>query len=122
MQWKIYFWILLISSIIGTLIVAKDIINFNLGDWLGMASNIILILAVYSLVFKKQILSPQVWKVILWIMVGTVVVELEPTGTLKKILSFLEPNILRATTEEMIVQIIIALPALYAVYKLGYKK
>lgn len=121
MWWKIYFWILLALTLIGSIILAKDISNFNLGDWLGIISNILILLAVYSLTFKKTVFSKKWWKVILWIMLLNMIVELEPTGILKKSLNFLQPQVLQVSTSEVIFQFIVAIPAFYAMYKLGYK-
>ncbi len=109
-------------TILGSFVLAKDISNFNLGDWLGVTSNIVLILAVYSLVFKKQILSTKWWKVIFWIMIVNLVIEFEPSGILNRVLSFMQGNVTKASTGEMIFQFIVAIPAFYATYKLSYKK
>lgn len=118
---KVYFWILLVLSVLGLFSLVANINAFSLGDWLGIAINLILILAVYSVVYKKEVFSKQVWKIIAWIMVVNAIIELDPTGTCDRIFTFIAPKITSTSYTGTIVQFILASPALYSLYKLSFK-
>ena len=125
MLWKIYFWIYSILTIIGLLVLIQYLVNFNLADWLSGLESILLVLGLYSYIFGKKIFSKKVWKIVFWVMlvfwIQTLLDIFVLSGMIEKLLPFLKISI-PISSAEAVMSIIISLPGLLAIYRLGYKK
>lgn len=126
MWWKIYFWIITIISIIGLFgLLGHSPLIF--GDLIGFVLNVLMLIGVYAYVFKKKIFSASIWKIIFWLNVILFVIAIVDLyflpGFTKQYLSFLESKVSSAASSGAIVfTLVLTLPTLYAMYKLGYEK
>lgn len=125
MWWKIYFWIYLILNVIGVFALLQYA-PFGIVDVIGISLSIILQLAAYAYVFKKNVLKINHWKILFLIVLFLFVEEMLELFVLPKdfvvnFAPFLKSNIL-ANPGERLFSWLISLPAVYAIYKLGQKQ
>lgn len=124
MWWKIYFWILLILSIIGFVGTLSKISSFTLADWRGAIESIIVVMGVYSFVFQKNIIASKNWLLIFWYLViawsldivHSLGINFGPLDLLFKI-TIVDGGFLMAASS-----ILLAAPGLYTIYKLSLQK
>lgn len=125
MWWKIYFWALLILLIIGSFAILQYA-PLTVMDVMGLISEVLLFVGLFSFVFKKSFLNPSFWKILFWVYILFFTLNLLelfvfPEGFSEKYLSFLSSNI-PSKPEDVLFAIILYIPALYAVYQLGQGK
>lgn len=119
-MWKIYFWIYLTLTIAGLLTTLPKLAMLTFANWEGMAEGLLGLIGTYSYAFKRYVFSQKAWKIILWYFVAVWIL-----GLLYSLGIELGPlNILFQTTSNIDVAvvvflIILALPGLYAIYKLS---
>ena len=97
----------------------------GLSDFIAVSILIIETLAVYSYVFKKDILRANHWNILLWLAVFFVFKALLeeyvlPKDFVSNILPFLKSNI-PLSRSDTLVCLILELPGTYALYKLSLK-
>jgi len=118
MWWKIYFWIILILTVISLLVLPQ---YFPLGpyDIISVLISVILLLGTYTFVCRKKILQ-KYWKPIYWILVFFFIEELLEIYIFPKdlVTNLLQSNIPLNPTERVL-SLLLSLPALYAIYKLS---
>ena len=124
MWWKIYFWIYLIVSVIS-LFALLQYAPFGLFEILGLLLSVVLLLAIYAYVFKKNILQTSHWKILFWIVIFLFVEEMLELFVLPKdfvanFAPFLKSNI-PLNAGERLFSWLVSLPGVYAIYKLGQK-
>ena len=124
MWWKIYFWIYLIISVISVFALL-EYAPFGLADILGLLLNIVVLLAIYAYVFKKNVLQAGHWKILFWIVIFFFVEEMLELFVLPKdfvanLIPFLKSNVPLSTGERLF-SWLVSLPGVYAIYKLGQK-
>lgn len=120
MAWKLYFWIYTLLSVLGIAVVIPQIGSFNFGSYEGLVETIIFILGLYSYIYGKKVFESYFWKtffsfiLIYWTIQILVLVIPVPA------LSFITPNIQGGgNLITIIVSMIITIPALVSVYRLG---
>lgn len=124
MWWKIYFWILLALSVIGSVGALDKISFFNLAEWRGIIENILVIIGVYSFVFKKNIIASKHWSLIFWYLV--IAWSLDVIHSFG--ISFGQLDIIFKMTVidggflTVVSSILLTIPGLYAIYKLSLQK
>lgn len=121
---KIYFWIYLIFSIFG-IFAFLQFTPFSLVDILGLLLSIVLLLAIYSYVFKKNILQAGHWKILFWVVIFLFVEEILeffvlPKDFLTNLVPFLKSNF-PLNAGERLFSWLFSIPGVYAIYKLGQK-
>lgn len=125
MWWKIYFWLYLVLSIVGVILLLPQIPTFNFASWEGFVENIILIVGTYSFVYSKNIIISAIWKVIFILIslvwVAQVVYYSNAVSTIKPLLQFLE-NKPPQSFGLVAISILLSIPAMIAVYKLAFTK
>lgn len=124
MWWKIYFWIYLVITAFGLVILVSQISKLSLGDWISTINNVVLVFGSYVYVFKKQNFSS--WKNIFLvnlILLAIFMVDyfLFSENLLGTILPSLKSN-LGLGQGEIIFAVISSLPVIYANFKLVTKK
>jgi len=124
MWWKIYFWIFGVLSVIGVLALIK-FIPWNFADILIIVSSVLTVLALYSYVYQKTILTQQFWKYFFLFTVITSGLDiLYNFTTLQNLYTLPEFLISKAfkdlTVVDYLIGLAITLPAYYANYKLAY--
>lgn len=122
MLWKIYAWIYIALSTIGLLVLMTGISSWNLSSWEGAIESILLCIAVFSFTYKKQIFDKAVWKLIfiaiLIIWIATIIFY----TTDIQLLNFLRVNAIKFGITDVLLSVIVNIPALTAIYKLGFQK
>ncbi|MBI2330553.1 hypothetical protein HYU94_04120 [Candidatus Daviesbacteria bacterium] len=130
MWWKIYFWVLLILTIIGFIVSVPLLTSLTFADWRGVAESVLIVIGAYAYVFKKEVFRSQVWKILFWYLIIFWSLDLLYHLFLGQSLDFLQ--VLFKNSSEVsgsiggdfgvLASIILGLPALYAIYKLAYRK
>lgn len=130
MWWKIYFWVLLILTIIGFISIGHFLTSLTFADWRGVAESVLIVIGAYAYVFKKEVFRSQVWKILFWYLIIFWSLDLLYHLFLGQSLDFLQ--VLFKNSSEVsgaiggdfgvLASIIFGLPALYAIYKLAYRK
>lgn len=124
MWWKIYFWVYLIISIAG-IFALLQLSPLSIADILGLLLSILLLLAIHTYVFKKNILQAGHWKILFWIVIFLFVEEMLELFVLPKdfvanLIPILKSNIPLSAGERLF-SWVFSLPGVYAIYKLGQK-
>lgn len=123
MFWKIYFWFLLIIFIIGvvSLLSTGTMTLDTFADYEGLIESIALLLAAFGYAFRKKIFPADLWKLLfVVILVIWVFQTLIYSGALTG-MSFLEASG-GYTLNEVLITLIISVPAMVAMYRLGFKR
>lgn len=124
MWWKIYFWIFAILSILG-LFTYLQFIPWNLGSWFEVITSLLAVLGSFAYIYQKKIFSPMFWKLFFWLVIINWVLALVYELTTLKTM-FELPQLLQSQHEispvGIVFGIILASPAIYAVYQLGQGK
>ncbi len=122
MFWKIYTWIYVVLTAIGTLMVIPTVGSWNLASWEGMIESILLAVGVFVFVYKKPLFNKAVWKTIFIAILLVWIIQIFAYSTNIQFLSFLKVNIIEHGIGFALFSMIIAIPALEAIYKLGFQK
>ncbi|RJP45765.1 MAG: hypothetical protein C4584_02800 [Armatimonadetes bacterium] len=125
MWWKIYFWILLILSVVGLFGLLSGP-RFAFADIVGFIFNIVVLVGLYAYIYKKNIWHPLIWKVAFWIwVVFSVEMFLElyilSEDFINKYLFVFKSN-LSYSEFEVLLSWLLAAPAIYVLYILSKKK
>lgn len=130
MLWKIYFWVLLILTIIGFIGSVPLLTSLTFADWRGVAESVLIFIGAYAYLFKKEVFRSQVWKILFWYLIIFWSLDLLYHLFLGQSLDFLQ--VLFKNSSEVssstggdfgvLASIVLGLPALYAIYKLAYRK
>lgn len=140
--WEIYFWTYLVLTLLNSTIIVSLFIEgivkaievgysiqnlpfLDLISFIVSLLSIVLLLAVYSYTFKKNILHTNYWKIFLWLVVFFVVgslleVYVFPEDSVSHIFSFQKRHIYFSRWE-LLVEWFLSLPGIYALYKLSSK-
>ncbi len=121
--WNIYFCIYTVIMVFATIGFFVSFSSLKLGDWIGIILFISLYLSTYAYVFnKKSILETKWWATIFWVNIILLVEGLLDlyilNGAIENALPFLKSG-LTVTNNEVILNTLLTLPALYATYLLG---
>jgi Novel STAND NTPase 1 len=121
----VFFLIDEILKIIGVDYSIQNLPFLGLINFIVPLLSIILLLAVYSYAFKENILHANCWKILLWLVVFFVVeslleVYVFPKDFVSNILQFLKRHIYFSRWE-LLVEWLVSLPGIYALYKLSSK-
>jgi hypothetical protein len=122
MWWKVYAWIYLVSTIIGSFaFVSKLPISF--GDGISLVYSLLLLLAVYVYAFQKRIFSKDTWNKIFWLIIAITAVGLTeflfiPREFSQRYLTFLKSNV-DASNTELWFAYITSIPCFVASYRLA---
>lgn len=125
MLWKIYFWINLVLSLLGTVLILLESPPAFI-DAVGLLWTGVTLIATYSYAYHKKILKPKYWKWAIWFLVFLVVESLIeifalPPGFLEKTFPILRSN-LQVNTGSALFGLVFMLPTYYATYKLSKAK
>lgn len=125
MLWKAYFYIYTFLNIVGFLVLLPQLSTYNFATWEGLLETLFLILGTYVFVFKKKMFSKNVWKglfiVILTIWLLQLTLYANAVPFLTPYLMFLKTSVSQSYGG-VSVSVVISIPALYAIYKLGFSK
>ena len=119
MWWKIYFWALLVISLIGSLAIFQ---YFPLGvyDFFGVLFSLLILLVAYAKAYKPNVLQKSHWKVVFFILIFLFVEELIELFILpNNLISNLLGSNIPLDFGERLIAWIIGLPTIYASYKLS---
>ncbi|MBI2595406.1 hypothetical protein HYW46_01570 [Candidatus Daviesbacteria bacterium] len=130
MWWKIYFWALLILTMVAFIGSVPPLTSLTFADWRGVAESILIVIGAYAYVIKKEVFRSQIWKILFWYLTIFWSLDLLYHLFLGQSLDFLQvlfknsSEVSNSTSGDfgVLASIILGLPALYAIYKLGYKK
>ncbi len=127
LAWKIYFWTFVIYSLIGLLGIFLVIGSLGVGAAvISILFQLILVFAAYSYIFKKNGLLPKnKWKLLFIFIVLVELIylinSLVPSLNLGSFIFFLNTK-LNTNTFEIIVSLLLDLPAMYCLYRLQKSK
>ena len=114
MLWKIYFFVILFTIVFGTYYQVRTS-DLNLLDGAEILLGVLPLLGGYSYVFKKKILEPKQWKIILYVLVGKIIL-----GVILQIPTiFKENNLLLALSIGLLSFAILDFPLLYVIHRLS---
>ncbi len=130
MWWKIYFWIILILTVIGFIGSVPLLTSLTFADWRGVAESVLIVIGAYAYVFKKEVFRNQVWKILFWYLIIFWSLDLLYHLFLGQSLDFLQvlfKNSSEVTSSiggdfGVLASVVLGLPAVYAIYKLAYRK
>jgi len=124
---KVYSWIFTVFTIIGLVAIVKDA-PLVFADVLGVILNILLMTGAYVFAYNKKFLTNQTWKIIFWILILFSIemlleVYILPKDFINNYLSFLQSKAMAISNPiDAVISWILALPAIYSIYKLGFGK
>ncbi len=119
MKWKIYFWIYLLISLGGLILVIPHLFEPSFELYEGTIENIILVLGTWSYAYNKNIFHSAIWKYAFTIILIIWLLQLFVAVTGIEFLFFTKSNFLSG---QIIFSIAISVPALIAIYRLGKGK
>ncbi len=140
MFWKIYAVIYLLMILIGTLVLIPmigpwmwmwagapegmvlPIGSWNLASWMGVIEGILLAIGVFVFVYKKNFLNKEAWKFIFIVILLGWITDIIIYTTNLQLPSFFKVNAFEYGVGEFLFSIIISIPALVAIYKMGFLK
>lgn len=128
MRWKIYFWFILLLSVIIIGDGITEILRWKIYNWIDLLGTLFPLFGLFCFVFRKKVFSLIFWKIILWASIGSyiftnLIYPLVLPPELRQALSF------RTIHDYPLVEIVVVLiiftllyiPTYYAIYLLGYK-
>src|SRR5712691_7160076 len=116
---KIYAWLYAAVIVIGILIFIPSIRAWNFADWVGNIEGVILAGGVLSFCYQKVLFRKEFWKCAFVIILILQVVDIIICTLRPSYLSFLE-NSGSASQSQVLLTILFSVPALIAVYRLGF--
>ena len=121
MIWKIYFWFLLISLVGSVLSMIPHFLNFNPSDIEGVVEGVIYVLALNAYIWKGVKFPARVWATLFIAIVSIVTLQiLSYAGVLP--FAFLQTTAYEASLPLALASVVISIPALYVMYKMGFEK
>ncbi len=125
MFWKIYAWIYIVIVAVGTLALVPTIGSWGFASWEGVIEGLLLAIGVFVFAYKKELFNKTAWKVIFIAILFFWVAGIISYTTNVQFLNFLKVNV-NALGEHgigtVLFTIIISIPALLAIYKIGFRK
>lgn len=127
MWWKVYFYILLILSVLVVVFVYGELSRWGIRGWLDHLLGVLTLLGLYSYAFKRAVLSNKFWQAFFLISIIEYTFYLiyffTPLQEGIQLPSFLQYNSeLDLKGQDWLFGLIIYLPALYSIYQLGFNK
>lgn len=124
-MWKSYYYIYLILTVLGMFILLPQLSSLNFAGWESIIESILLVLGTYSFVYKRSMFSKKIWAstfivlLIIWFLQLIFYANSFPTIT--PMLSFLKTSYPQ-NYGELAFSIFLSIPALVAIYKIGFNK
>lgn len=120
MWWKVYFWVYVVTNVIGAIGMLTIISKLSLGDWIGSFTNLTFLFGLYVFTFSKKEFYK--WrKLFLGNLIAFLIFMVDyfifSENLLGSILPALKSN-LGIGKGEVIFSVLLSLPALYANFKL----
>ena len=122
MFWKIYAWIIVVITAVGFLFLIPGIGSLNFASWEGIIESILLAIGAFVFAYKKQLFNKAAWKFIFIAILLVWVADIIFYITNIQFLSFLKVNAFEHGVGEVLFSIVIGIPALIAIYKMGFPK
>ena len=122
MFWKIYTWIYVVITAVGFLFLIPGIGSWNFASWEVIIESILLTIGVFVFTYKKQLFNKVAWKFIFIAILLVWVADIIFYVTNIQFLSFLKVNAFEHGVGEVLFSIVISIPALIAIYKIGFPK
>lgn len=125
MWWKVYFWVMLVLTIFGTILVFQKYSPLKIIDLFNLAIGGAIVFSIYSVAYSKKIWPAKNWKVLFWIAIAWYALDFLLGLNLldSSQFEFLQGRITPSNNLiAQIIDLIFIAPALWATYKLGYKK
>jgi hypothetical protein len=122
MFWKIYAWIYVVITAVGFLFLIPGIGSWNFASWEGVAESILLAIGVFVFAYKKQLFNKATWKFIFIAILLVWIVQIISYSTNVQFLTFLKVNVIEQGIGTVLLTIIVSIPALVAIYKIGFGK
>jgi len=122
MFWKIYAIIITLFTLVGSVVILPSIGSWRFAEWEGFIESILLVLGVLAFAYKKNLFNSQFWKVVF------IAIILMWTGeglsylTNSSYLDFFKITVVPFGGAEILTSVILGIPALVAIYKLGFSK
>jgi hypothetical protein len=126
MWWKVYFWVNAIFLILAAL-GYFSYTSLKIADLIEVSALTLIMIGLYSYVFKKPVFSTNFWQKFLWLSVALTLFDLlnfslnlESNPLINQLLisQTMEGDFISPGT--YLFSLIISIPAIYAIYKLGY--
>jgi len=126
MWWKIYFWVILVLTVVGMFGLLQNA-PLAFIDVIDLVWSIFLLIGIYAYVYKKKIFSADAWKGIFYISILFLIISfldlyILPKGFMEDTLPFLKSNIPSDDSNSILFAWVLLLPAVYVVYQLGFNK
>ena len=122
MWWKVYFWIILVMSVLGLVFAYGRMQTWSLASWIEIVGSIILLLGLYAYVYKKKILKPSFWNIFFWFLIFSTVFDImwafTPIKTVLPLPSWLSSEVI-TNGVEFLLGVAISIPNYYAIYRLS---
>src|SRR3989338_3212318 len=125
MFWKIYAWIYVVVTALGTLAIIPKVSSWDFALWEGTIEGLLLAIGVFVFAHKKQLFNEIAWKIIFIAILLFWVAAIISYATNAQSLDFLKANVdvLGEHSLGMVLfTIIFSIPALLAIYKMGFRK
>lgn len=124
MWWKVYFWVLLTLFIVS-LFSYLQYAPLKFWDLESMGEGALVSLGAYSFTYRKRFFSEKFWKAAFWylgIVWGLQVIDVYFLNMeIEKSIPALQTSS-QLSSEGILFSVLLGLPALYAIYQLGYAK
>lgn len=120
MFWRIYTVLYLLIIIVVTLFLIPTIGSWNFASWKAITESILLAIGVFVFAYKKNLLNRSVWKFVFNAILLFWTADIIFYTTNLQLLSFLEVNEYDLGAVALLT--FVSLPALVAIYKIGYPK
>ena len=122
MWWKVYFWIILVMSVLGLVFGYGRMQTWPLASWIEIVGSIILLLGLYAYVYKKKILKPSFWNIFFWFLIFSTVFDImwafTPIKTVLPLPGWFSSKVITAGVE-LLLGVVISIPNYYAIYRLS---
>ena len=122
MFWKIYTWIYVVVNAVGFLLLIPGSGSWNFASWEGVIEGILLPIGVFVFTYKKQLFNRAAWKFIFIAISLVWIAQIIFYATNIQFLSFLKVNAIEQGVGTVLFTIIVSIPALVAIYKMGFPK
>jgi len=122
MPWKIYYYIVLILTVLGLVLTYNNLAYFNIGGVIEILGSVFSLIGLHSYVYKKPIWTPKFWRLFFYFIVGNwllaIAYAFTPINDLVRIPDLLvTPTV--TTPEELIIGMLFSSPILFAICHLG---
>ena len=125
MFWKIYAWIYAVAIATGTLVMIPTMGSWDFASWEGVIEGLLLAIGAFVFAYKKKLFNETAWKVIFIAILFFWVAGIISYTTNVQFLNFLKINV-NVLGEHgigtVLFTIIVSIPALIAIYKMGFGK